>query len=116
MHIGYLHRGHVLGLSKLKRIADVFARRLQMQERLTREIAEAVLDVLGPSGAGVAVVMECTHACMITRGVQQADALTITQSFAGDGVAGNEHLQRLFFSLLACGQGARNSPRPCTEV
>ena len=72
-HIGYIPRGKVLGVSKLARITDMFARRLQLQERLGRQIADAVNQVLEPEGVGV--VIEGQHLCMLMRGVQKAELL-----------------------------------------
>ena len=79
-HIAYVPRGKVVGLSKLPRIVDAFAHRLQLQERMTRQIAEALNDVLDPSG--VAVVIEARHLCMEMRGVEKQDSETITSTTA----------------------------------
>lgn len=81
-HIAYLPSGRVLGLSKLARVAEVFARRLQVQERLTRQIATTLMEELRPRG--VAVVVEATHLCMVMRGVEKQNAVTITSSLLGE--------------------------------
>lgn len=81
IHIGYIPKGYVLGLSKFARIAEMFARRLQLQERLTRQVAMAVEAILKP--LGVAVVMESSHLCMVMRGVEKTTATTITSSMLG---------------------------------
>ncbi|MBF0171613.1 MAG: GTP cyclohydrolase I FolE [Nitrospinae bacterium] len=80
-HIAYLPNGKIIGLSKIPRVVDVFARRLQVQERLTRQIATALFDGLQPRG--VAVVIEALHLCMAMRGVEKQDSTTITSSMLG---------------------------------
>ena len=80
-HIGYLPRNEVLGISKLARIVDIYARRLQIQERLTRQVAYTIQNELEPHG--VIVMIKCSHMCMSMRGTQQADATTITQHVTG---------------------------------
>ena len=80
-HIAYMPRGRIVGLSKLPRVVDVFARRLQVQERLTTQIAEALDRVLQPSG--VAVVVEAYHLCMMMRGVQKQNSKTVTSALTG---------------------------------
>jgi GTP cyclohydrolase I len=80
-HIGYLPRGRVIGLSKLPRLIDVFARRLQIQERLTRQIAECVQELLDPAGVGV--VIEASHLCMMMRGVEKQQSRTRTSTLLG---------------------------------
>jgi GTP cyclohydrolase I len=81
IHIGYIPNNAVIGISKLPRIADMFSRRLQIQERLTKEIANAIFDILQPQG--VAVVMESSHLCMVMRGVQKTSSTTITSCMLG---------------------------------
>lgn len=80
-HVAYLPRGKVLGLSKIPRVVDVFARRLQVQERLTTQIADALQDVLG--AYGVAVVIDAMHLCMIMRGVQKQHSSAVTSAITG---------------------------------
>lgn len=81
-HIGYLPTGKILGLSKFPRIVDMFSRRLQLQERLTNQIADAIQGILDP--LGVAVVMEAAHLCMIMRGVEKQGSTTVTSALLGD--------------------------------
>jgi len=80
-HIAYIPAGKIVGLSKLPRIVDVFARRLQVQERLTDQIAEAICSILHPAGCGV--VIEAFHLCMMMRGVQKQNSKTITSAMRG---------------------------------
>ena len=80
-HVGYLPNGKVIGLSKIARVVDLFARRLQVQERLTTQIADALMDALGAHG--VAVVIEASHACMMMRGVQKQKSTTTTSAMRG---------------------------------
>lgn len=81
VHIGYIPNGYITGLSKLPRVVDVFARRLQVQERLTTEIKECIQNTLNP--LGVIVVMEAEHMCMQMRGVEKQHSLTTTSDFTG---------------------------------
>lgn len=81
MHIGYIPSDTVIGLSKLPRIAEMYARRLQIQERLTKEVAHAIMEILKPQG--VAVVMESSHLCMVMRGVEKTSTTTITSCVLG---------------------------------
>ena len=80
-HIAYIPNGHIVGLSKIPRIVDVFARRLQVQERLTHDILECINNTLKPQG--VAVVIEASHMCMMMRGVQKQNSVTTTSGFRG---------------------------------
>jgi GTP cyclohydrolase I len=80
-HVGYLPKGKVIGLSKVARVVDVFARRLQVQERLTSQVADALMQSLQPHG--VAVVMEASHTCMMMRGVQKQNSTTLTSAMRG---------------------------------
>jgi GTP cyclohydrolase I len=80
-HVAYIPRGKVIGLSKVPRLVDVFARRLQVQERLTTQIAEAIVDAINPLGVGV--VIEAKHLCMMMRGVEKQHSSTITSSMLG---------------------------------
>ena len=86
-HVGYLPNGKVIGLSKIARVVDVFARRLQVQERLTNQVADALMTALEPHG--VAVVMEASHTCMMMRGVEKQHSKTVTSSLRGCFLAGD---------------------------
>jgi GTP cyclohydrolase I len=80
-HIGYIPRGRVFGVSKLARLTDVFARRLQLQERLTSQIAQTIQDAIAPEGVGV--VMEAQHLCMLMRGVSKQNSVMTTSAMLG---------------------------------
>ena len=94
-HIGYIPEGKVLGVSKLARIVDLFARRLQIQERLTHQVATTIMDTLAPEGVGV--VIEAKHLCMMMRGVEKQNSCMVTSamlgSFRNDRATRNEFLQ-----------------------
>lgn len=101
-HIAYLPTEGVVGLSKLARVTDVFARRLQTQETLTAQIIDAINDALNPRGA--AVMLEAEHMCMSMRGIKKHGASTITQRFTGVFAEETAEQQR-FFSLLNMNKG-----------
>ncbi len=96
-HIAYIPNGHIVGLSKLPRVVDAFARRLQVQERLTNEIRDCIQDTLNP--AGVAVVIECKHLCMAMRGVQKQNSVTTTSAFTGEFLT-NDKTRSEFLQLV----------------
>ena len=81
VHVAYIPNGKVIGLSKIPRIVEVYARRLQIQERLTKQIADTLMDVLQPEGVGV--VIEAYHMCMMMRGVQKQNSFTVTSAMRG---------------------------------
>ena len=81
VHVAYIPNGKVIGLSKIPRLVDVFARRLQVQERLTRQIGEAITDAINPQG--VAVILEAQHLCMMMRGVEKQHSSTVTSAMLG---------------------------------
>jgi GTP cyclohydrolase I len=81
-HVAYIPNGHIVGLSKIPRVVDVFARRLQVQERLTLDIRDLIQATLNP--LGVAVVIEAQHMCMMMRGVQKQNSITTTSAFTGE--------------------------------
>jgi GTP cyclohydrolase I len=96
VHIAYIPDGHIVGLSKLPRVVDAFARRLQVQERLTNEIRDCIDSTLKPKG--VAVVMECSHLCMQMRGVQKQNSVTTTSAFTGEFL--KDPTRKEFISLI----------------
>jgi GTP cyclohydrolase I len=81
-HIAYIPNGYITGLSKIARVVDVYSRRLQVQERLTQQILNAIKDALNPHG--VAVVLEASHLCMMMRGVTKQNSVTTTSAFFGE--------------------------------
>src|SRR5690554_4995431 len=81
-HIAYIPNGHIVGLSIIPRVVDAFARRLQVQERMTNEIRDCIQQTLNP--LGVAVVIECKHLCMAMRGIQKQNSVTTTSAFTGE--------------------------------
>ena len=98
-HVAYIPDGKILGLSKVARIVDVFARRLQVQERLTDQIADAIMDVLRPTGVGV--VIEAAHFCMMMRGVEKQNSRTVTSALRG--IFRDDSKTRVEFLRLAHG-------------
>ena len=97
MHIAYIARNKVIGLSKLPRIVDIFARRLQIQERLTQEVAQCIQDMLDPLGVGV--IAEAQHFCMMMRGVEKQHSDTVTSTMLG-AFRKNKETRNEFLSLV----------------
>ncbi|MCG9911213.1 MAG: GTP cyclohydrolase I FolE [Flavobacteriales bacterium] len=97
-HVAYIPKGQIVGLSKIPRIVDAFARRLQVQERLTMEIRDCINEVLQP--AGVAVVIEARHLCMQMRGVEKQNSSTTTSAFVGEFLS-DQSTRREFLSLIS---------------
>lgn len=100
-HVAYIPNGHIVGLSKIPRVVDAFARRLQVQERLTNQIRDCIQDTL--DAAGVAVVIECKHLCMSMRGIQKQNSVTTTSAFTGafiDETTRSEFLRLITASLI----------------
>jgi GTP cyclohydrolase IA len=96
VHVAYIPNGKVIGLSKIPRLVDVFARRLQVQERLTRQIADAIDEAIHPQGVGV--VIEARHLCMMMRGVEKQNSSTVTSAMVG--VFQNQNTRAEFLSLV----------------
>lgn len=101
VHVGYIPNGKVVGLSKIPRMVNIFARRLQIQEQLTEQIANAIQDVIKPKGVGV--VVEARHMCMEMRGVEKINSTTTTSALRG-GFISDARTRKEFFSLI-------NSPK-----
>jgi GTP cyclohydrolase I len=100
-HVAYIPNGYITGLSKIARVVDVFARRLQVQERLTHQILDAIQETLEPQG--VAVVIEAQHLCMMMRGVQKQNSVTTTSAFSGqfeDGRTRSEFMRLISANLI----------------
>lgn len=96
-HIAYIPDGHIVGLSKLPRVVDIFARRLQVQERLTLDILNCIQDTIQPLGA--AIVIEAQHMCMMMRGVEKQNSMTTTSAFTGEFQRQNTRQE--FLNLIA---------------
>jgi len=96
-HIAYIPNGHIVGLSKIPRVVDAFARRLQVQERLTDQIMNCIQDTL--NAKGVAVVIEAKHMCMQMRGIQKQNSVTTTSAFTGEFE--NDRTRSEFLRLIA---------------
>jgi GTP cyclohydrolase IA len=97
VHVAYLPKGKVIGLSKIPRLIDVFARRLQVQERLTKEIADSIQDAIDPLGVGV--VIEARHLCMMMRGVEKQHSATVTSAMLG-AFRDDQQTRSEFLSLI----------------
>lgn len=100
-HIGYIPRGRVLGVSKLARVTEIFSRRLQIQERLTNQIARLIMDTVKPEGVGV--VVEAKHLCMMMRGVEKQDSAMITSAMLGS-FHSSDATRNEFLQLIARGE------------
>lgn len=100
-HVAYIPKGKIIGLSKIPRLVEVFARRLQVQERLTSQIAECLMDLLQPRGVGV--VMEALHLCMAMRGVEKSNAVCMTSSMLGN-FRSDSRARQEFLSLISKGK------------
>ena len=96
-HVAYIPDGKIVGLSKIPRVVEVFARRLQVQERLTQQIRDAIQSVLCPRGVGV--VIEATHMCMVMRGVEKQNSLTTTSAMSGEFLT-NQSTRSEFLRLI----------------
>jgi GTP cyclohydrolase IA len=96
-HVAYIPNGKVIGLSKIPRLVDMFARRLQVQERLTMQVAETINGKINPKG--VAVVMEAKHLCMIMRGVEKQNSIAVTSSMLG-AFKDNQNTRNEFLNLV----------------
>ena len=98
-HVAYIPRGKVIGLSKIPRLVDLFARRLQVQERLTTQIAETIMEKINPLGVGV--IIEAKHLCMIMRGIEKQNSVAVTSALLGSFRKDNQ-TRNEFLSLVHC--------------
>ena len=96
IHVAYIPQGKVIGLSKIPRLVEVFARRLQVQERLTRQVADAIQEAIAPQGVGV--VVEARHLCMMMRGIEKQNSSTVTSAMVG--VFQQQNTRAEFLSLV----------------
>ena len=110
-HVAYLPRTHVIGLSKIPRLVEMFSRRLQVQERLTNQIATTLSDALNPLGVGV--VIEATHLCMLMRGVEQQNSFAVTSAMLG-GFREDARTRMEFLELLKLRGGMRSALDPAS--
>ena len=108
-HVAYIPRTRVIGLSKIPRLVDIFSRRLQIQERLTSQIADTIREKINP--LGVAVVMEATHLCMSMRGVEKQNSFCVTSSMLG-GFRDNARTRMEFLELIKLRTAPRTSAEP----
>lgn len=111
-HVAYLPRGRVIGLSKIPRLVEMFSRRLQVQERLTNQIAESLSEVLDPLGVGV--VIEGTHLCMLMRGVEKQNSFAVTSAMLG-GFRNDARTRAEFLELLKLSGSMRTRLNPSTH-
>jgi GTP cyclohydrolase I len=100
-HVAYIPNGKIIGLSKIPRLVDMFARRLQVQERLTMQIADTIREKINPKG--VAVVIEAQHLCMIMRGVEKQNSVAVTSSMLG-AFKENQNTRNEFLNLVQHGK------------
>ena len=112
-HIAYIPSNKVIGLSKIPRLVDVFSRRLQVQERLTNQIADVIQDKIRP--LGVAVVIEASHLCMSMRGVQKQNSLAVTSAMHG-AFRNNARTRMEFLELIKLRTGTANTGMPAAAV
>ena len=112
-HVAYLPRTHVIGLSKIPRLVEMFSRRLQVQERLTNQIATTLADALNPLGVGV--VIEATHLCMLMRGVEQQNSFAVTSAMLG-GFRDDARTRMEFLELLKQRGGMRAALDPASPA
>ena len=96
-HVAYIPKGKVIGLSKVARLVDVFARRLQVQERMTRQVADSIVDAIDPKGVGI--ILEAQHLCMMMRGVEKQQSMTTTSAMLG-AFRNNPQTRNEFLSLI----------------